>query len=65
MSKKTDFVKECDFLTKNLSTNIVSNPNIGLGKIDNGPYLPIQSGEYKINVIETKDFNSFKIIGHY
>ncbi len=65
MSKLTDLVTKTDFVADKSNTTIVSNPNIGFGKVDNGPYLPIQSGDYKINVIETNGFNSFKVIGHY
>ncbi|OQB03978.1 MAG: hypothetical protein BWY19_01223 [bacterium ADurb.Bin212] len=65
MNKITDFVTEIDVMSQKTNHTLLSNPNVGLGQIKNGPYLPIQSGNYTVDAIETNDFNSFTIIGHY
>ena len=65
MSKLIQLVTETNLKPYKSNTTKRSNSNIGLGKIQNGPFLPIQSGNYSIDVIKTNDFKSFKVIGHY
>lgn len=60
MENMTDYVKEMDFSTDVL-TSKVCNPDVGLGKVLNGPFMPMMSGNYQIQSIETQDFQSYSI----
>jgi hypothetical protein len=65
MENTTDFVKNIDFNSKTTNTTISFNPSHEFGKINIGPYLPIMSGSYNVDVVTTSDFNSFEVQGHY
>lgn len=65
MNNKTDIVKDNDLHQITTETTITANIQDQFGKIDTGPYLPIQSGTYKINVISTSDFQTIAIEGQY
>ncbi len=60
MENKTDYVKKMDFSTDVLISK-VCNPDVGLGKVSNGPFMPMMSGNYQIQMIETQDFQSYSI----
>jgi hypothetical protein len=63
MDNKTDFVKDIDFNAKTSESTITTNPQNQFGRINTGPYLPIQSGTYNIDVISTSDFNTTEMKG--
>jgi len=65
MNNKTDIIKDTDLNQKTSETTITTNVQDQFGKINTGPYLPIQSGTYNINVISTSDFHTIAIEGHY
>lgn len=65
MENTTDFVKDIDFNFKTTDTSVSTEPQHQLGQIHIGPYLPIQSGSYNVDVILTSDFNTFEIKDHY
>lgn len=55
MENKTDSVRELNFDQKTSKSTITTNPQNQYGRIKTGPYLPIQSGMYNIDVISTSD----------
>jgi len=65
MDNTTDFVKNVDFNVSISKTSVNSSTQNQFGQILMGPYLPIQSGTYNIDVVSTSDFTSFEIKGHY
>lgn len=65
MKKTTNFVENVDFNIKTTNNTVSFNPSHEFGKIEIGPYLPIMSGSYNVDVVSTSDFNIFEIQGHY
>lgn len=65
MNNRADKIKDINLHQKITESTITTNIQDQFGKIDTGPYLPIQSGAYNINVISTSDFNTIEVEGHY
>lgn len=65
MAKDTNFVTEGN-MNITISSIATSVEAVGLfGQMSFGPYMPIKSSEYNIDVISTSDFSKFDIEGHY
>lgn len=62
MLNKTSFVSKIDFHSVKTDISFTKDAINVFGRINYGPYLPIQSGSYDINVISTSDFKSFDVI---
>ncbi len=65
MDNITDIILDIDFNPRVTEDSFVKDTQNQYGQINNGPYLPIQSGNYSVDVISTSDFNFFEVHGHY